>query len=140
MYQCRAKTRVGKIRQECTPEFFGSCTESRVQQGVDDSSDLVVVLPDRLEPFFMRIPRDALETVSSDSDTVQFLQETRDLRGEGSGPFFSESLALNCDSVDLAVAAKPVWILPVARPDELVIRDRRGQAVSQRGEKLDLVS
>src|SRR5436305_13036326 len=31
MYQCRAKTRVGKIRQECTPEFFGSCTESRVR-------------------------------------------------------------------------------------------------------------
>ena len=105
-----------------------------------NSSDLVVVLPDRLEPFFMRIPRDALETVSSDSDTVQFLQETRDLHGEGSGPFFSESLAFHRDSVDLAVAAKPVWIHPVALPDELVIRDRRGQAVSQRGEKLDLVS
>src|SRR5438094_9113954 len=90
MYQCRAKTRVGKISQECTPECFGSWTESRVQQGVDDSSDLVVVLPDRLEPFFRRIPGDPLETVSSDSDTVQFLQETRDLRGDRSGPFFSE--------------------------------------------------
>src|SRR5213596_2312958 len=75
MYQCRAKTRVGKIRQECTPEFFRSCTESRAQQGVDDSSDLVVVLPDRPEPFFRRIPGDALETVSSDSDTVQFLKK-----------------------------------------------------------------
>ena len=140
MYQCRAKTRVGKIRQECTPEFLGSCAKIRVQQGVGDSSDLVMVLPDRLEPFFRRIPGDALETVSSDSDTVQFLQETRDLRGDGSGPFFSESLAFHRDSVDLAVAAKPVWVHPVALPDELVIRDRRGQAVSQRGEKLDLVS
>src|SRR5438094_9046895 len=121
MYQCRAKTRVGKIRQECTPEFFGSCTESRVQQGVDDSSELVMVLPDRLEPFFRRIPGDALETVSSDSDTVQFLQETRDLHGEGSGPFFYESLAFHRDSVDLAVAANPVLIHHFALRNQLLI-------------------
>src|SRR5438046_9531632 len=122
MYQCRAKTRVGKIRQECTPEFFRSCTESRAQQGVDDSSDLVVVLPDRPEPFFRRIPGDALETVSSDSDTMQCLEETRDLRGDRSRPFFSESLAFHRDSDALAVVADRVSLHPVALSVEPVMR------------------
>ena len=95
---------------------------------------------DGSEPLLRRVHWYVLESMGFESDPVQFLQETRDLRSQRSLPFLSQREALNRDSTDLVVAAEPAPILSPSLPDELVIRDLRRQASTQCREKRYFVS